>query len=70
VLEPNVVDVCRELANECIILGKGAEAVKVAERACSLDPDDISLVANPALAYLINQQITAAVDAEHVLALF
>jgi Flp pilus assembly protein TadD len=64
-LEPNNVDVCRELINECIISGKGAEAVVIAERVCALDPDDADLVANLALAYLINHQITAAVDAVH-----
>jgi Flp pilus assembly protein TadD len=64
-LAPNAVDVCRELANECIILGKGAEGVGIAERACALDPEDVGLVANLALAYLINHQITAAVDAIH-----
>jgi Flp pilus assembly protein TadD len=64
-LEPNDVDVCRELGYECVVLGKGAEAVMVAERARALDPDDAGLLANLALAYLIDQQIAAAVDAVH-----
>jgi tetratricopeptide (TPR) repeat protein len=61
-LEPNHPDVCRELCQECIALGKGAEAVATAQRAGGLDPDDVGLVANLAFAYLIDQQITAAVE--------
>jgi Flp pilus assembly protein TadD len=61
-LKPDNTDVCRELCYECIVLGKGAEAVEIAERARALDPDDPGLVANLALAYLIDHQITAALE--------
>ncbi len=59
-MQPGHRDVCREFAQECIILGKGPEAVAAASAACTLDPSDIGLVSNLALAYLINQQVEVA----------
>jgi Flp pilus assembly protein TadD len=59
-LDPPDANVPRELAAECVILGKGAEAVAASRRACDLDPADAGLLANLALAYLIDGQIEAA----------
>jgi tetratricopeptide (TPR) repeat protein len=47
-------DVARELAIECMHLGKGIEAVNVSLHALSLDHNNAGLIGNLALAYLIS----------------
>lgn len=59
-LESNNSDVARELAMECLFLGKGNESVKVAKHACELNPEDAGLIANLGLAYLIDGDIENA----------
>lgn len=53
-------DVARELAGMCIELGKGPEALEVAAHAMTLAPHDAGLVANHALALLINGRVDEA----------
>lgn len=59
-LERNVEAIPQELAGVCLELGKFEEAVDVAERAASLDPKDVGLIGNLAVAYLLAGRITAA----------
>jgi len=47
-------DVARELALECMDLGKGQKAVEVSLHALTLNNKDIGLIGNLALAYLLN----------------
>lgn len=47
-------DVAREYAASCLELGFGAEAVRVAQHAIDVTPDDAGLYANLALAFLID----------------
>jgi Tfp pilus assembly protein PilF len=47
-------DVAREYAASCLELGHGAEAVRVAQHAIDVTPDDAGLYANLALAFLID----------------
>ena len=47
-------DVAREYASSCLELGHGAEAVRVAQHAIQVTPDDAGLYANLALAFLID----------------
>lgn len=53
-------DVAREYMLECLNLGKGAEGVALAEQALELTPDDPGLIANHALALLIDGQVDSA----------
>ena len=46
--------------HNCLALGKGEEAVKVAEHAVSLKPDDAGLEANLALALLVAGRVDDA----------
>jgi tetratricopeptide (TPR) repeat protein len=59
-LEKNVEAVPRELAGVCLELGKFDEAVSVAEQATALDPDNVGLIGNLALAYLLAGRIGEA----------
>jgi tetratricopeptide (TPR) repeat protein len=59
--DPNQVDGCREYVAVCLELGKGAEAVRVARRACELRPGDAGLQSNLAVAQLIAGQVDDAV---------
>ena len=59
-LNKNNPDVARELALECINLGKGEQAVEFMRHALTLDSTDPGLVANLALAYLINGNLDLA----------
>jgi tetratricopeptide (TPR) repeat protein len=56
-------DVAREYAASCIELGHGDEAVKAAQHAIRLDPEDPGLRANLALAFLISSKNQDAMDA-------
>ena len=60
-IEKQNPNVARELAGICIELGKGEEAVRVAHHAMRLAPEDAGLVANYAMALLINGQLDAAI---------
>lgn len=53
-------DVARELMLECLHLGKGPEGVAVAEQALKLAPEDAGLVANHALALLVDGRLGEA----------
>lgn len=53
-------DVAREYMFECLNLGKGAEGVTLAEQALNLEPNEPGLIANYALALLIDGQFEAA----------
>src|SRR5687768_12669045 len=59
-LEPDRTEVCLEMCNESMMLGKGAEAIVAARRACATDPEDAGLVATLALAYLLDGQVEKA----------
>jgi tetratricopeptide (TPR) repeat protein len=59
--DPNQIDGCREYVAVCLDLGEGAEAVRVARRACELRPGDAGLKSNLAVAQLIAGQIDDAV---------
>jgi Flp pilus assembly protein TadD len=52
--------ICRELAGVCLALGKFAEAVRVAERAVVLHPDNYELLGNLAVAHLLSGNVGAA----------
>ncbi|MEM7477121.1 MAG: hypothetical protein AAF483_19230 [Planctomycetota bacterium] len=56
-------DVAREFMFECLNLGRGKEGVAVALHAVDLEPRNAGLVANLALAHLINADLDAAEDA-------
>lgn len=56
-------DVAREYALSCLELGHGDEAVRVAQHAIELTPDDAGLYANLALAFLINGKNNEAKEA-------
>jgi tetratricopeptide (TPR) repeat protein len=53
-------DVAREYAASCLELRRGAEAVRVAQHAIEVTPDDAGLYANLALAFLIDGKNTEA----------
>jgi tetratricopeptide (TPR) repeat protein len=53
-IHKNNPDVAREYASSCLELGRSAEAVRVAQHAIEMTPDDAGLYANLALAYLID----------------
>ncbi len=55
--DPNVA---RELMIECLGLGKGKEAVEISLHALTIDETDAGLVANLALAYIINDNLDLA----------
>jgi tetratricopeptide (TPR) repeat protein len=57
---PHHPDVARELVMECIAMGRGPEAVHFARTAVELDPGDITLQVNLALALLISGQVSEA----------
>lgn len=59
-LQPKNPDVGRELAAECMELGKFAEAVTVTEQMTKLSPQDAGLQANLALALLLDGQVQRA----------
>jgi tetratricopeptide (TPR) repeat protein len=59
-LEKNVEAVPRELAGVCLELGKFDEAVKVAEQAAALAPDNAGLLGNLAIAYLLANRTAEA----------
>jgi len=52
-LAPDEPENSKELAGICLELGRGEEAVRVAEHAVGLNPRDPELVGNLALAYLV-----------------
>lgn len=52
----DVESVARELGGVCLVLGDGAKAVEVAQKAASLRPDDAESIGNLAVAYLVNGQ--------------
>jgi Tfp pilus assembly protein PilF len=54
------VDVARELVAECLELGRTKEAVQVAEWLQTVAPTNAGIVANLALAYLIDAQLELA----------
>jgi Tfp pilus assembly protein PilF len=56
-------NVAREYMLTCMSLGHGAEGVTVAERALQLEPENAGLLANYALALLINGQTDHAMEA-------
>ena len=53
-------DVAREYASSCLELGCGGEAVRIAQYAIELAPNDAGLYANLALAFLIDGNNTGA----------
>ena len=53
-------DVGRELVLECLETGRASEAVQVAEAICEREPKNAGLLANLALAYLIDGQVEKA----------
>jgi tetratricopeptide (TPR) repeat protein len=53
-------DVAREYMFECLNLGRGAEGVTLAEQALTLEPNEPGLIANYALALLIDGKVDAA----------
>ncbi len=53
-------DVAREYMFECLNLGRGAEGVTLAEQALTLEPNEPGLIANYALALLIDGQLDSA----------
>jgi hypothetical protein len=53
-------DVSREFGGQCLALGRGAQAVAVCERTCTLHPRDAGLRANLALACMIADDIPRA----------
>lgn len=59
-LEKNEQAISRELAGVCLELGKYQQAVELAERAVSLQPDNDELLSNLALAHLLAGNIEAA----------
>jgi tetratricopeptide (TPR) repeat protein len=54
------IDVAREYMIQCLNLGKSAEGVAIAEAALRLEPNEPGLVANYALALLIDGQMDRA----------
>jgi Flp pilus assembly protein TadD len=61
-LNPNNVEVGRNLAAECVALGYGREAVEISAAVMRLAPDQPGLIANYALALLINGDPHSARD--------
>jgi len=55
--DPNVA---RELMLECLSLGKGKEAVEISLHTLTVDGTDAGLLANLALAYIINDNLDLA----------
>jgi tetratricopeptide (TPR) repeat protein len=53
-------DVGRELAAECLETGRASEAVRIAQTLTARSPKDAGLLANLALAHLINGQLDEA----------
>jgi tetratricopeptide (TPR) repeat protein len=67
-IAPTEIEVGRNLALESIALGHGPEAVDVTTKMVKLSPDDAGLIANRALALLINGDVTSAqIEAERAL---
>jgi Flp pilus assembly protein TadD len=56
-------DVGRELMLVCMTLGKGEEALRVSKQVLSLRPDDPGILANHALALLMNSRVPDALAA-------
>jgi tetratricopeptide (TPR) repeat protein len=56
-------DVGRELAAECLETGRASEAVRIAQALTARAPKDAGLLANLALAHLINGQLDEAARA-------
>lgn len=56
-------DVTRELVLECLETGRTAEAVRAAEAISNRNPNDAGLLANLALAYLLDGQLEKAAHA-------
>jgi tetratricopeptide (TPR) repeat protein len=59
-INPNHVDVGRELVLQCCINGRGAEAVQISNRVLALRPDDAGLLSNHALALLLAGEVGRA----------
>jgi len=55
-------DLPKELVLECLETGRGAEAVSVAQDAMRLHPEDSGMLANLALAYVIDGQVDVAIQ--------
>jgi tetratricopeptide (TPR) repeat protein len=65
---PKQVDGCREYVHSCLEVGRVDAALPVAERACSLKPDDLGLRANLALVLLFaGKMVEASEMVEEVL---
>ena len=59
-IAPTQIETGRNLAMECIGLGYGPEAVEVTTRVLELRPEDSGLMANRALALLVNGELKEA----------
>lgn len=59
-LHPEHPDVSREFGAQCLALGRGAQAVTVSERNCTLHPRDAGLRSNLALACVVAGDMTRA----------
>jgi tetratricopeptide (TPR) repeat protein len=59
-IEHNNPDVAREYMCECLDLGRAAEGIFAAEHAVALKPTDAGLIANLAIAYLIDARVDDA----------
>jgi tetratricopeptide (TPR) repeat protein len=57
------LDVGRELVSECLETGRASEAVRISETLSAKAPKDAGLLANLALAYLVNGQLDEATRA-------
>jgi hypothetical protein len=57
---PAHADISREFGGQCLALGRGAEAVAVCERACTIHPRDAGLRANLALACVVADDLPRA----------
>jgi len=59
-INPNHVDVGRELVLQCCINGRGAEAVQVSSKVLGLRPEDGGLLSNHALALMLAGEVGRA----------
>jgi tetratricopeptide (TPR) repeat protein len=59
-INPRHIDISREFVAECLETGRSSEAVQVAKSLTDADPKNAGLIANLALAYLIDAQLDQA----------
>jgi tetratricopeptide (TPR) repeat protein len=64
-LEPDEINILRELGGVCLELGRGTEAVTYAEQAVCIDPGSPELLGNLAMAHLIAGNVPAAQKTIH-----